>query len=106
MSKPIKAYEVVGWPGGMVSRYSKHYSGHVMTVLARSSRQALFLAGNAIWFDGPEADPGVGIVAHYSRDEGETLWTGEGPQHPNKFHAGMTAAQVRSAMVEHLNVDA
>lgn len=53
-----------------------------MVVAAKSSRQALYVSGHAIWAEEPG---GVGIIASYSRQEGETLWCGCGPSHPSHW---------------------
>jgi len=71
--KKYKEYEVYPTLFG-VSCYSKYYNGTSIKVMAKSIKQAYYLAHNRIWMK-DENDMGVKEI--YVRGEGYTNWKGE-----------------------------
>ena len=78
IKKPIRIYELYGYPGTTPSAQSRDYEGHVLHVVAVSIKQAYYLAAKSIW--ATDARLPHGIIQYYQkgRDGGDhRLWTGE-----------------------------
>lgn len=99
MSTSIRTYQLYPTVNGYSNR-SVDYRGTVVTIAAKSIKQAYYLAGNGIWF-GDENAP-VGILEWYRRGKGSIYWssrdefTHQGPHFDNNMSKTEIVEKVKS----------